>query len=63
MHLIVLFQHCDEVITKEYPGIKGKSQVSAEMTGEGVKVKSTDPTVTFDKSPTQVSDMALSQLT
>ena len=57
------FQHCDEVITKEYPGMKGKSQVSAEMTGEEVKVKSTDPTVIFDKSPMQVCDIvALSQL-
>ena len=34
--------------------MKGKSQVSAEMTGEEVKVKSTDPNVKFDKSPMQV---------
>ena len=54
MHLIVLFQHCDEVITKEYPVMKGKSQVCAEMTGEEVKVNSNDPTVKFDKSPKQV---------
>ena len=44
-------QHCDEVITKEYPGMKGKSQVLAEMTGEKVKINSSDTTVTFDKSP------------
>lgn len=36
--------------------MKGKSQVSAQMTGEEVKVNSNDPTVKFDKSPTQVSD-------
>ena len=40
--------------------MKGKSQVSAEMTGEEVKVKSTDPTVIFDKSPMQVCDMVAS---
>ena len=63
MHLIVLFQHCDEVITKEYPGMKGKSQVSVQMTGDEVRVKSNDPTVMFDKLPTQVSGISLSQLT
>ena len=50
-------QHCDEVITKEYPGMKGKSQVSAEMTGEEIRVNSNDPNVKFDKSPMQVCDM------
>ena len=34
--------------------MKGKSQVSAEMTGEEVKVNSNDPNVKFDKSPMQV---------
>ena len=37
--------------------IKEKSQVSGEMTGEEIKVYSSDPTVKFDKSPMQVSDI------
>ena len=49
------FQHCDKVITREYPEMKGKSQVSSQMTGEEVKVNCNDPTVKFDKSPMQVS--------
>ena len=52
---VIDLQHCDEVITKEYPGMKGKSQISAEMTGEEVIVNSNDPNVKFDKSPMQVS--------
>ena len=51
---IIIFQHCDEVITREYPEMKGKSQVIVEMTGEEVKISSNDPTVIFDKSPTKV---------
>ena len=53
--ILLLFQHCDEVISREYPVMKGKSQVLAEMTGEKVEVNSNNPTVKFDKSPMQVN--------
>ena len=53
--ILLLFQHCDYVISREYPVMKGKSQVLVEMTGEKVEVNSNNPTVKFDKSPMQVN--------
>ena len=55
--ILLLFQHCDEVIPREYPVMKGiKSHVLAEMTGEKVKVTSNNSTVKCDKSPMQVNN-------
>ena len=56
-------QLCDSVIAKEYSGMSGKgkglTQVYAQIVGDRVVVKSSDetPAITFDRTPTQVSQL------
>ena len=56
-------QLCDSAIAQKYSGMSGKgkglTQVYAQIVGDRVVVKSSDetPAITFDRTPTQVSQL------